>query len=52
MFLKYPLNPFYRLFKVGLNITLSTDDPLILHLTEDPLLEEYSAATQVKLKIF
>lgn len=32
---------------MGLNICLSTDDPLILHLTNEPLLEEYAIASQV-----
>lgn len=30
-----------------MNVTLSTDDPLMLHYTKDPLLEEYSVAAQV-----
>jgi adenosine deaminase len=30
-----------------LNVSLSTDDPLMLHYTDDPLLEEYSVAAQV-----
>jgi AMP deaminase len=28
-------------------MSLSTDDPLMLHFTNDPLVEEYSIATQV-----
>ena len=32
---------------VGMNVSLSTDDPLMLHYTKDPLVEEYSVATQV-----
>ncbi|KYN94734.1 AMP deaminase, putative, partial [Plasmodium reichenowi] len=35
-------NPFKRFFKIGLNVTLSTDDPLMFHFTDEPLLEEYS----------
>ena len=31
----------------GLNISLSTDDPLQFHFTKEPLMEEYSIATQV-----
>jgi len=27
-------------------VTLTTDDPLILHLTNDPLLEEYAVASE------
>lgn len=30
-----------------MNVTLSTDDPLIFHLSDQPLLEEYSLARQV-----
>jgi AMP deaminase len=30
-----------------MNVSLSTDDPLMLHYTKDPLIEEYSVATQV-----
>ena len=30
-----------------MNVALSTDDPLILHLTKEPLLEEYAVAAQV-----
>lgn len=31
----------------GMNVSLSTDDPLMLHFTKDALLEEYSVAAQV-----
>ena len=30
-----------------MNVSLSTDDPLMLHFTKDALLEEYSVAAQV-----
>ena len=30
-----------------MNVSLSTDDLLMLHFTKDPLLEEYSVAAQV-----
>ena len=30
-----------------MNVSLSTDDPLMLHYTKDALVEEYSVATQV-----
>jgi AMP deaminase len=46
LFVKYKNNPFPILFERGLNVTLSTDDPLILHLTNDPLLEEYAVAAE------
>lgn len=48
LFLKYKDSPFREYLEVGLNVTLSTDDPLIFHLTDQSLLEEYSLATQVK----
>ena len=31
----------------GLNVSLSTDDPLLLCYTKEPLLEEYCVAAQV-----
>ncbi|KNG78345.1 AMP deaminase [Plasmodium falciparum IGH-CR14] len=42
LFLHIDKNPFKRFFKIGLNVTLSTDDPLMFHFTDEPLLEEYS----------
>ena len=30
-----------------MNVSLSTDDPLQLHYTKEPLMEEYSVAAQV-----
>lgn len=47
LFLKYSRNPFPRFFARGLNVTLSTDDPLMFHFTKEPLMEEYSIAAQV-----
>jgi AMP deaminase len=47
LFLNYQKNPFIVYFRQGLNVSLSTDDPLILHHTNDPLCEEYAVATQV-----
>ena len=41
LFLKLAENPFPKLFRTGLNVTLSTDDPLLFHLTSQPLIEEY-----------
>jgi adenosine deaminase len=42
----------YRYFSQGLNVSLSTDDPLMLHYTKDALVEEYSVATQVITTVF
>lgn len=47
LFIRYIKNPFPKFFKRGLNVTLSTDDPLMIHMTKEPLLEEYSVAAQV-----
>jgi adenosine deaminase len=47
LFLKFADSPFLRFFKRGLSVSLSTDDPMIFHLTEHPLLEEYSVARQI-----
>lgn len=48
LFLTYERNPFPDFHKTGLNISLSTDDPLQFHFTKEPLLEEYSVATHVR----
>lgn len=34
-------------FHRGMNVSLSTDDPLQIHLTKEPLVEEYSVAAKV-----
>jgi AMP deaminase len=47
LFLDYNKNPFKKYFAQGLNVSLSTDDPLLLHVTKEPLMEEYSVAAQV-----
>lgn len=47
LFLDLNKNPFPKYFKQGMNVSLSTDDPLMLHYTKDALVEEYSVATQV-----
>jgi AMP deaminase len=44
LFRKMADSPFLKFFRRGLNITLSTDDPLLFHMSDDPLLEEYSVA--------
>ena len=35
----------------GLNVSLSTDDPLQFHFTKEPLMEEYSIAAQVDISL-
>ncbi|TCD70177.1 AMP deaminase [Steccherinum ochraceum] len=47
LFLTYERNPLPDFFKVGLNVSLSTDDPLQFHFTKEPLLEEYSVAMHI-----
>ncbi len=47
LFLDYHRNPFPTFFARGMNVSLSTDDPLQIHLTKEPLVEEYSVAAQV-----
>lgn len=44
LFRKIRDSPFPKLFRRGLNVTLSTDDPLLFHMSDDALLEEYSVA--------
>ena len=40
-------HPFPVFFRCGLNITLTTDNPLHIHTTQEPLTEEYSIASQM-----
>lgn len=47
LFLKYDRNPFLFYFNCGMNVSLSTDDPLQFHFTKEPLIEEYSVAAQI-----
>lgn len=47
LFLDYHKNPLPMYFARGLNVSLSTDDPLQFHFTREPLMEEYSIAAQV-----
>jgi AMP deaminase len=47
LFLAYDRNPFPDYFRRGLNVSLSTDDPLQVSLTKEPLMEEYAIATQI-----
>jgi len=47
LFLDYQKSPFECYLRRGLNISLSTDDPLQFHFTKEPLMEEYSIAAQV-----
>lgn len=47
LFLPYAKNPYPVYFARGLNVSLSTDDPLMFHQTKEPLMEEYSIAKQL-----
>ena len=51
LFLQYDRNPFPQFFYRGLNVSLSTDDPLQFHFTREPLIEEYSVAAQARLRL-
>mmetsp|Transcript_5125 Transcript_5125/g.10335 ORF Transcript_5125/g.10335 Transcript_5125/m.10335 type:complete len:131 (-) Transcript_5125:486-878(-) len=44
LFRKIASNPLPKFFKRGMNVTLSTDDPLLFHMSDDALLEEYTVA--------
>mmetsp|Transcript_12798 Transcript_12798/g.38060 ORF Transcript_12798/g.38060 Transcript_12798/m.38060 type:complete len:782 (+) Transcript_12798:28-2373(+) len=46
LFIPLAESPFGEFFKRGLNVSLSTDDPLIIHLTEEALIEEYVVAAR------
>jgi len=47
LFLNYNRSPLPDYLARGLNVSLSTDDPLQFHFTKEPLMEEYSIAAQV-----
>ncbi|CAD2216541.1 AMP deaminase [Angomonas deanei] len=47
LFLRFLNNPFPDFFRRGLNVSLSTDDPMMFHQTQEPLIEEYSIAARV-----
>ena len=47
LFISYDRNPFLSYFKRGLNVSISTDDPLQFAFTKEPLMEEYSVAAHV-----
>lgn len=47
LFLALERNPFHQYFKRGLNVSLSTDDPLQFAFTKEPLMEEYAVAAQI-----
>ncbi|KAI7897561.1 uncharacterized protein BX663DRAFT_538896 [Cokeromyces recurvatus] len=47
LFLTYERNPLPQFFQRGLNVSISTDDPLQFHFTREPLIEEYSVAAQI-----
>ena len=50
--IEYDRNPFGTFFRRGLKVSLSSDNPLQLHMTEEPLMEEYSIASKAwKLSI-
>jgi len=47
LFLCYNRSPLPDYLARGLNVSISTDDPLQFHFTKEPLMEEYSIAAQV-----
>uniref|UniRef100_A0A0N5AM92 AMP deaminase n=1 Tax=Syphacia muris TaxID=451379 RepID=A0A0N5AM92_9BILA len=47
LFISYHRNPLPDYHMRGLNVSLSTDDPLQFHFTKEALMEEYSIAAQV-----
>jgi AMP deaminase len=47
MAFSYEENPFGKYFKRGLRVSLATDNPLQLHMTNEPLSEEYAIAGQM-----
>lgn len=47
----YEKNPFEKFYKRGLAVTLATENPLQIHITNDPVAEEYAIAAQVRNKL-
>jgi AMP deaminase len=47
LFIPYNRNPLPDYLMKGMNVSLSTDDPLQFHFTKEALMEEYSIAAQV-----
>ena len=47
LWLQYIKNPFPSLFRRGLAVSLSSDDPLMFHHTTQPLIEEYAMASKI-----
>jgi AMP deaminase len=47
LFVSCPKNPFRVYQRQGLNVSLSTDAPLLIHHTEDALAEEYTVCAQL-----
>ncbi|KAJ0538333.1 putative AMP deaminase [Helianthus annuus] len=46
LFLDSHRNPFPMIFHRGIFVSLSTDDPLQIYLTKEPLVEEYGVAAK------
>lgn len=51
LFLTYDRNPFPMYHRMGMNVSLSTDDPLMFSLTKEPLVEEYSGKQVLGLRL-
>eukprot|EP01061_Rhynchopus_euleeides_P021981 TRINITY_DN35861_c0_g1_i1.p1 TRINITY_DN35861_c0_g1~~TRINITY_DN35861_c0_g1_i1.p1 ORF type:complete len:702 (+),score=251.06 TRINITY_DN35861_c0_g1_i1:317-2107(+) len=47
LFLELEHSPFPDFFRRGLHVSLSTDDPLFFHQTQEPIVEEYSVASKL-----
>ncbi|KAK4534250.1 hypothetical protein CDCA_CDCA01G0275 [Cyanidium caldarium] len=47
LFVDYTKSPVPQFVARGLNVSLSTDDPMMFHFSREPLMEEYSVAAQV-----
>ena len=47
LFVSCSKNPFPRYFRQGMNVSLSTDAPLLTHHTNDALAEEYAVCAQM-----
>lgn len=47
LFVDYTKSPVPQFLARGLNVSLSTDDPMQFHFSREPLMEEYAVAAQV-----
>jgi len=50
LYCPYEMNPFLEFFQRGLRVYLSSDNPLQVHSSEQPLMEEFTVGAKVNLR--